>query len=68
MNRPVFHKWHPIEDLPKDYESMASTELRSLSEVWLEQRESLQGSTALVRFNEQLQRQLAIETGILERI
>jgi Fic family protein len=50
------------------YEAMASTELRALSEVWLEQRESLQDSTALRRFNEQLQRQWAIETGILERL
>ena len=68
MNQPILHKWHPIEDLPAGYEAMASTELRSLSEVWLEQRESLQDSTALRRFNERLQRQWAIETGILERI
>ncbi len=68
MNQPITHKWHPIEDLPTDHEAMASTELRSLSEVWLEQRESLQDSTALRRFNERLQRQWAIETGILERI
>ena len=68
MNQPIVHKWHPIEDLPADYEAMASTELRSLSEVWLEQRESLQDSAALRRFNEHLQRQWAIETGILERI
>jgi Fic family protein len=68
LNQPTTHKWHPIEDLPIGYEAMASTELRALSEVWLEQRESLQDSTALRRFNEQLQRQWAIETGILERL
>lgn len=68
LNQPIVHKWQPIEDLPADYESMASTELRSLSEVWLEQRESLQDSAALRRFNEHLQREWAIETGILERI
>ena len=68
MNQPTTLKWHPIEDLPTGYEAMASTELRALSEVWLEQRESLQDSTALRRFNEQLQRQWAIETGVLERL
>jgi Fic family protein len=68
LNQPIVHKWHPIEDLPTDFQSMASTELRSLSEVWLEQRESLQDSAALRRFNDHLQRQWAIETGILERI
>jgi prophage maintenance system killer protein len=68
LNQPIVHKWHPIEDLPADYEALASTELRSLSEVWLEQRESLQDSAAMRRFNEHLQRQWAIETGILERI
>jgi len=68
LNQPILHKWHPVEDLPAGYEAMASTELRSLSEVWLEQRESLQDSAALRRFNERLQREWAIETGILERI
>jgi ElaB/YqjD/DUF883 family membrane-anchored ribosome-binding protein len=68
LNQPIFHKWQPIEDLPADHQSMASTELRSLSEVWLEQRESLQDSAALRQFNEHQQRQWAIETGILERI
>lgn len=68
MDQPILHKWRPIEDLPASYEAMASTELRSLSEVWFEQRESLQDSASLRRFNEHLQRQWAIETGILERI
>jgi Fic family protein len=68
LNQPIVHKWHPIEDLPTGYEVMASTELRALSEVWLEQRESLQDSTALRGFNERLQRQWAIETGVLERV
>jgi Fic family protein len=68
LNQPITHKWQPIEDLPADYDAMASIELRSLSEVWLEQRESLQDSAALRRFSERLQRQWAIETGILERI
>jgi Fic family protein len=68
LNQPILHNWHPIEDLPAGYEAMASTELRALSEVWLEQRESLQDSTSLRAFNERLQRQWAIETGVIERV
>lgn len=68
MNQPETYKWRPIEDLPADYETMASSELGALSEVWLEQRESLQDSVSLRAFNERLQRQWAIETGVIERV
>ncbi|MDQ6724688.1 MAG: Fic family protein [Actinomycetota bacterium] len=64
----IGHHWTPIEDLPEGWESLASRELRALSAVWEEQRESLIGDEALRRFNERLQRQWAIETGVIERI
>ena len=61
-------QWHPIEDLPGDWEVLMSTELPSLSNIWNEQKSLLAGSDALATFNERLQRQWAIETGIIERI
>ncbi len=68
MSQPIAYKWKPIEDLPADFTGLASGELRALSEVWLEQRELLESSDALKRFNMRLQREWAIETGIIERI
>lgn len=64
----VAHEWEPISDLPDDWVKLESRELRALSAVWDEQRGSLTGDEALRRFNERLQRQWAIETGIIERI
>lgn len=64
----IGHLWEPIADLPPDWQGIASRELRALSAVWEEQWGSLRGDEALHRFNERLQRQWAIETGIIERI
>lgn len=64
----VAYKWRPIEDLPADVERLASPELRSLAAVWDEQRELLRESEALREFNTRLQRQWAIETGIIEGV
>jgi hypothetical protein len=63
-----FLKWEPFEDLPDGWRDLGSRELRSLSAVWLEQKEVLAGSDSLRRFNERLQREWAIETGIIERV
>lgn len=60
------YKWNPIEDLPQDWEEFSGDELSSLADIWREQRERLHGSEALKRFNTQLQRRWAIETGIIE--
>lgn len=67
-NPAVRHHWAPIEDLPASSEELESRELRALGAVWEEQRESLTGDEALRHFNERLQRQWAIETGVIERI
>lgn len=68
MADEVAHAWRPIEDLPDDWALLASGELRALSDVWLEQKGFLTGSDALKTFNDRLQRQWAIETGVIERI
>lgn len=60
------YRWHPITDLPRDWNEFASDELRSLSGVWQEQRARLEGGHAFKQFNERLCRQWAIETGIIE--
>jgi len=68
MSRSIAHEWKPLTDLPPDWKDLSSTELEALSDVWSEQRSALAGSDALKAFNERLQRQWAIETGVIERI
>ena len=58
--------WEPITGLGDDWTKLASQELRSLAQVWSEQRESLLEADSLRDFNERLAREWAIETGILE--
>ncbi|HTJ76055.1 MAG TPA: Fic family protein [Acidimicrobiales bacterium] len=60
--------WAPITDLPSDWDVLASRELRALSAVWDEQRETLAAGGGLRHFNERLQRQWSIETGVIERV
>lgn len=43
-------------------------ELRALSSVWLEKKTELEGNGAFVDFIKKLQREWAIETGIIERL
>jgi len=62
------HKWEPIEDLPTDWEGMASPQLPALHEVWLEQKGKLEASGALARFNDRVRREWAIETGVIEQL
>lgn len=43
-------------------------ELRALSSVWLERKSQLEGNGAFIEFVKKLQREWAIETGIIERL
>lgn len=61
------YAWKPITDLPPNWQELAESELRPLERIWGESRDDLAGP-ALRRFNERLCRQMAIETGILERV
>ena len=38
---PVGHNWHPIEDWPEDWETLADADLRQLADHWDENREEL---------------------------
>jgi Fic family protein len=61
-------KWKPIDDLPDNWSTLVSSELRALGAIWSEQSVRLSKGNAFARFNERLAREWAIETGILERI
>ena len=66
-DQPVHHEWEPITDLgDEDYEA-ASSELRALMAVWDEARGELD-ERQVEEFNDRLNREWAIETGIIERI
>ncbi|MEC4812597.1 MAG: Fic family protein [Scytonema sp. PMC 1069.18] len=62
------YTWKPIEDLPANWIALASTELESLAGIWKSQARKLQESDAIKNFNEQLSREWAIETGIIENL
>lgn len=47
---------------------MASTEMPPLVRVWEEQAERLRSSSTFEKYMEQMRRQIAIETGIIERL
>lgn len=64
----ISQRWRPIEDLPGDAGTLASSELRALADVWLDQKTQLDTSDSLAVFTERLQRKWAIETGIIERV
>ena len=60
--------WQPIQDLPPTLLTYKTEDLHSLVSVWLEQRERLEQRGVLQKFLEKLIRQIAIETGVIERL
>jgi len=60
--------WQPIQDLPEALLRYKTEDLHSLVSVWLEQRGRLKQRGVLQQFLEKLIRQIAIETGIIERL
>lgn len=57
-----------IAPLPEDFSDRDATAVEALGEVWRERVQELKNSKELARFNEELYRRWAIETGILERL
>jgi len=57
-----------ITNLPEESEAFASTELEALARVWRERREKLDKTDQYHEFLRRLQREWAIETGIIERL
>lgn len=64
----IAYKWHPIEDLTQEEYAFCDSSLDSLAEVWNEQRDELTQKGVIGEFLKRLQRQWAIETGVIERI
>ncbi len=61
-------RWQPIEDLPEDLSGLSDRELGPLLQVWHDRRSNLESEGILVRFNERLAREWAIETGQIEGV
>lgn len=68
MVHTASYRWHSITDLQGSPDELAVPELRPLQVVWKEQKERLEQSGQLKDFNEELSREFAIETGILENL
>lgn len=66
MNQNRAYLWQPITDLSDELKQYKQPDLSSLADIWQEQALRLKGSEAIKRFNERLQREWAIETGIIE--
>ncbi len=60
--------WRPIIDLHQADLDHASDELSALARVWELERTKLQSAGALTEFTARLNREWAVETGILERL
>jgi len=65
---PVAYKWHPIEDLGADPESLTDGELNSLKRVWANQKDEMVQLGTLDEFEKRLRREWSIETGIIEGV
>lgn len=57
-----------IEHLPSNAEELASFELRALATVWSDKRNSLIGTNLYQNFIGKLNKEWAIETGLIERL
>ena len=67
VDQPVHHAWAPITDLSDNDLALANSELPALMSVWNEYRGQL-SERQVAEFNGRLNREWAIETGIIERI
>lgn len=62
------NEWTEIRDYETPPAQLARAELRALAEVWQEQRQQLEKGDAFRQFLERLNREWAIETGLIERL
>ena len=60
--------WRPITDYETDPLVLEDRELRALSGVWIEQKSRIGDAPARDRFMQRLNREWAIETGLIERL
>lgn len=62
------YNWHPIKDLKDEEYTFSDSGSNALVTVWREQRSELEQKGIMADFLKRLQRQWAIETGIIEHI
>jgi Fic family protein len=60
--------YQPITRLPENASSLSLSELEGLATVWQERKKALANDGGLQQFLKRLQREWAIETGIIERL
>ena len=60
--------WQPITDYEDDPEELSMVELRSLHDVWDEQKSRIRRRSSFQQFEIHLKREWAIETGLIERL
>jgi hypothetical protein len=63
----IYYQWHPIEDLPDDFMSLANQEFHEIAEIWLEVKAKIKG-LVFNEFLERLNREWAIELGQVENL
>lgn len=61
-------KWQPIQDLPDNWQELVRSDLQALADEWTEQRRQLSKTPAYKSFLQRMRREIAIETGIIERL
>lgn len=65
----VAYQYQFIEDLPHEWPRLASEEIKTLAPIWQERKRTLtEAAPELIKFNERLRREWAIETGIIENL
>lgn len=60
-------KWKYIQDLPENWKDLQNDTLKSLPETWQQNKNDLSEETKK-HFLERLQREWAIETGLIENL
>lgn len=62
------HQWAPITDYEEPPEQLAASGLKSLFDVWQDRRVELENLNSFALFMEKLNREWAVETGLIERL
>ena len=64
----VAHKWRPIEPLPEPWRDLSDGDIEEIRRLWAKLQERLEGTGKLSDFLQQIRREWAIETGVIEGV
>lgn len=70
-NQKNYDIWKPdtgIANIESDPNDLGASEVPGIKAVWSDQRERLKGTEQLQKFEEKLNREWAIETGLIENL